>query len=98
MRLLWTNILDKTCSDSTWEKLTNGEVIEYHPSFCFGRRLSLFPAELRKRLDQQRKEYKQNKGKRTGGKANPQSPTRRKIKKARKEVRELAKLVELTQQ
>ena len=51
----------KRHSNSTFEALTNGEVIEYHPSFKFAPKLQLFAPELRKRLDKQRKEYKNNK-------------------------------------
>ena len=57
----------KKRSDSTWETLTNGEVIEYHPSFCFGSKLQLFPKELRTELYQQRKEYKEGHNKRGKG-------------------------------
>mmetsp|Transcript_8019 Transcript_8019/g.11452 ORF Transcript_8019/g.11452 Transcript_8019/m.11452 type:complete len:107 (-) Transcript_8019:1860-2180(-) len=40
----------KTRADSTWEMLTNGEVIEYHRSFRFGAKLQYFPLKLCKRL------------------------------------------------
>ena len=39
----------KRRTDATWEKLTNGEIIEYHPSFRFGNKLQHFPK--REKLD-----------------------------------------------
>ena len=84
----------KTRTDSSWEKLTNGEVIEYHPSFRFGKKLNLFPPELRQKLDKQRQEYKQKRGRSNSN--NKNSPSKRQIKKARTEIRQLAELVDLT--
>ena len=84
----------ETRTDSSWEKLTNGEVIEYHPSFRFGKKLNLFPPELRQKLDKQRQEYKQKRGRSNSN--NKNSPSKRQIKKARTEIRQLAELVDLT--
>ena len=85
----------KTRTDSTWVTLTNGEVIEYHPSFRFGKKLSLFPQELKDKLFKQRDEYKK---KRSGNNRNNNNkgPSKRQIKKARTEIRQLAELVDLT--
>ena len=84
----------KTRTDSSWEKLTNGEIIEYHPSFRFGKKLNLFPPELRQKLDKQRQEYKQKRGRSNSN--NKSSPSKRQIKKACTEIRQLAELVDLS--
>ena len=85
----------KTRTDSTWATLTNGEVIEYHPSFKFGKKLSLFPQELKDKLFQQRAEYKKRKGNHQNCN-DKKPPSKRQIKKARSEIRQLAELVDLT--
>ena len=81
----------KRRTDSTWEKLTNREIIEYHPSFRFGSKLQLFPKELREKLDKERRQYKEkNKRKR-----NPSGTGKRSIKKVKKELKQLSELVGL---
>ena len=80
----------KRRTNSTWETLINGEVIEYHPSFRFGQRLQFFPKALRGMLDKQRKEYKEQKNKRkSGGVSNKQ------FEKFKKEINKLGELVSL---
>ena len=86
----------KTRTDSTWITLTNGEVIEYHPSFRFGKKLSLFPQELKDKLFKQREDYKKQKRNGNHNRNNNKGPSKRQIKKARTEIRQLAELVDLT--
>ena len=81
----------KKRTDSTWEKLTNGEIIEYHPSFRFGNKLQHFPKALKDKLQKQRSDYK-NKNKR---KSSARGDGKRSVKQVKKEVEKLGELVGL---
>ena len=58
----------------------------------FGSKLQHFPKELRKKLDRQRKEYKESKKKNSGGN---ERASKRAIKKVKNEVNKLRELVGL---
>ena len=72
-------------------------MIEYHPALRFGKKLELFPPELRRRLDKQREEYKRNKrqGNNNNNNNNRDGISKRKLKKVKREIRQLSELVEI---
>ena len=82
-------------TDSTFEKLTNGEVIEYHPSFKFGPKLQFFPPALRTRLTKERKAYKNELNKKQNTGNQNKNKNKRSIKKVRRQLKELADVVDL---